>query len=703
MGAQWPESDAGALTSVGGSPQDLFVVTGSGSYTRLPVGTKGQVLTVRSDGTIHWEEATRISVKAWGAKGNGEGNDAAAIKEADATAAGLTGASVYFPPGHYRSTETLLPSSGNVWEGAGYGSFIDLVDNATEESTVVYLNKVSKVTIRDLRIEQANALARTGVYGLLRIEGCTGFDVHGCYLGKSTATGIWAGRSCEDGKIWGNTVTGTEADGIHVNREGKQIRVWGNYLHNTGDDAISVVSFTHYASPGGVESEPLFANCENVSVYGNVIQGGKAGGVTVWGGAGIVVSSNTINGVEKTGIQVNANSGTSGNPKTHYSVGVTIADNAIRGALNHGIFVTYSREVSVQDNRVYNSGKCGIFVNPVAVDLKISGNRIQRSKERGILVEQATSTEARLLEELFTNLGETAPGSVGIQGLKISDNKIHGTVQEAIRVVGQEGSHIVSASIDGNEVNTGVAATWAQIFLKYVDNFTANSNNAASGNFRGLTLESCNKGTVSGNQARGQLNAELTKVSCSEISGAGNSFALNTELSTESSEPSEQSLLAWAYDAALASNGTVVATAGTVHFVKLKVKAPVTVKNLLIQVTTGGGKLTVGQCFAALFSEAGALLSTTADQAANWQTTGLKTMALSVAQEVPAGHVYVAFFYNGETAPAFARGAATAVVNAGVSGTNSRFGTANAGRTTEMPAKLESMAAESVGWWAALS
>ena len=473
--------------------------------------------------------AETFNVKTYGALGNNTGNDGPAIKAADEAAAAAGGGVVWFPPGTYRSTEMLKPSSGNIWQGAGTPSYINLVDPGTEESISVYLHEVSNVKVRNLKIEQANAAARTGVYGLIRVEGCTQVELQGNYLGKSTATGIWAGRGNTDLKIWANTVVGTEADGIHVNRESSQVRVWGNYLNNTGDDAISIVLFAYNSGNGTEEVEPRRSNCENVAVIGNVIQGGKAGGITVWGGTGIVVSSNVINGVEKSGIVVTANTDAGGHPKTHFTVGAQITGNSVRNVTNHGISVANARDITIDANRVYKPGKSGIFIQPTAVDVTVTGNRILRPTERGILAEQVKSTEARLLEEMFTNLGETAPEAVGIQGLTITANGIRHTGEEAVRILGESGAHITGVTITGNRANTGVTATWAQFFLKYVDGVTLTGNNAASGNFRGFQLESCTGVTIAGNEATGQLNSELLTVSCTGILGAGNSFPMPTE------------------------------------------------------------------------------------------------------------------------------------------------------------------------------
>lgn len=164
--------------------------------------------------------------------------------------------------------------------------------------------------------------------------------------------------------------------------------------------------------------------------------------------------------------------------------------------------------------------------------------------------------------------------------------------------------------------------------------------------------------------------------------------------------------IAWAFDPALAVNGVILGTAGTVSVVRLHVPVAATVTNVVLFGTTAGGTLTASQCMAGLY-QGGNLIGTTASQATNWQTAGLYTMPLTGGPfQVNAGDVYVAFFANGTTLPSFATaGGATgyAIINAGIAATASRFGTADTGRTTTLASSLGTIAAAVTAYWAALS
>lgn len=169
--------------------------------------------------------------------------------------------------------------------------------------------------------------------------------------------------------------------------------------------------------------------------------------------------------------------------------------------------------------------------------------------------------------------------------------------------------------------------------------------------------------------------------------------------------PVDHGYLAWSFDPGSNGTGTIIPTGGLLHLVKLKLDQGALVSNVVIHLTSAGATLTAGQNFAGLYSAAGALLSVTADQAAAWQTGGLKTMALAVAQTVGAGYVYAAFWAVGSTLPTLSRGnvGGAAVGNAGLAAPNLRFATADAGLTTTAPPTFGAQTGSGTGWWVALS
>lgn len=96
-------------------------------------------------------------------------------------------------------------------------------------------------------------------------------------------------------------------------------------------------------------------------------------------------------------------------------------------------------------------------------------------------------------------------------------------------------------------------------------------------------------------------------------------------------------------------------------------------------------------------------MAATADQAASWVSTGVKTIALTSPQTVTAGMVYVAYFSNGTTNPAFSRGNNTTAVNAGLGAGAYRYATADTGRTTTFASTLGTLTSLNAAVWAAVS
>jgi len=172
--------------------------------------------------------------------------------------------------------------------------------------------------------------------------------------------------------------------------------------------------------------------------------------------------------------------------------------------------------------------------------------------------------------------------------------------------------------------------------------------------------------------------------------------------------PADWGLLAESMNGMLLVGTSVPATAGTLYFVKLRLLQPASVTNVLLFSGTVGSTLTSGQCFAALYTGAGAKVGVTADQQSSWQgSTGLKTMALASGPfSCAAGDYYVAWWHQGTTAPAWARGASIGATqtNVGLAAPNFFTGTTNdTGLTTTAPLNLGTQTAGQQAYWAALT
>lgn len=170
--------------------------------------------------------------------------------------------------------------------------------------------------------------------------------------------------------------------------------------------------------------------------------------------------------------------------------------------------------------------------------------------------------------------------------------------------------------------------------------------------------------------------------------------------------PTDRGYKAWSMPPFAASVGTALATAGTLYLTRIRRVPAGPVTNIVVFVSTGGTSLTAGQCFASLFTAAGVLLGTTADQATAWGSAGIKTMALSGgAITHGGGDLYAGMWFNGTTGPAMYRGAngSGTLNNVGLSAPNMETATANTGLTTTPPNPFGTQSTGALHYWVALS
>jgi hypothetical protein len=142
---------------------------------------------------------------------------------------------------------------------------------------------------------------------------------------------------------------------------------------------------------------------------------------------------------------------------------------------------------------------------------------------------------------------------------------------------------------------------------------------------------------------------------------------------------------AWSFDPSQATGAYALTPAGTLQVIGLKVLGG-TLSTITYQVTNAGSALTASQCFVGLYQN-GTLLASSADQSGVWNSTGLKATALASTVTVTQGLVYVAFVFNGTTGPSLSAGSTTSG-NFGLATASARYGVANTGVTTALPASL---------------
>lgn len=168
--------------------------------------------------------------------------------------------------------------------------------------------------------------------------------------------------------------------------------------------------------------------------------------------------------------------------------------------------------------------------------------------------------------------------------------------------------------------------------------------------------------------------------------------------------PADHGLLAWTFPPDVGPNATALTPAGVLFLRRVRRVPAGPVTGAAIMVTTAGSTLTAGQCFAAVYTAAGVLVGTSADQSVAWASTGLKLMPLAGGPfTVVAGDMYVGVWYNGTTGPTLARAGLNApYTNANLSAPNLIAATSTTGLTTTAPDPFGAQSAGANSFWAAV-
>jgi hypothetical protein len=182
-----------------------------------------------------------------------------------------------------------------------------------------------------------------------------------------------------------------------------------------------------------------------------------------------------------------------------------------------------------------------------------------------------------------------------------------------------------------------------------------------------------------------------------------NRLYTRAEARREIGDPSEAAgLLGWAYDP-VSCNGGAASPSGVLTGTRVHLLRNSTVTNLVLILSAAGSALTNGQCFAVLYSTAGAVLGVTANQSAAWATAGSKSMALAGGPvAVTAGYYDVAWWSVGTTPPQMLKSFNSVSINLNLAAADLRFWTANTGLTSTAPAR-STKAASSSAFWAGVS
>jgi parallel beta-helix repeat protein len=418
-----------------------------------------------------------LSVKWFGAKGNGAADDTAAIQATIAWTAGRAeSGAVYVPPGTYKITGRLTfqddasppkPANGLTILGDGYASFLALDHQLGDGAAIGFYGKgASNITIRDLRIGALpsgagfnRGIVFTGGSNITILDN----DISGAIYGVGP-----------DHKSFGYP------SGIFLDGGVTDVRVLDNYLHDNGVNDGNSWHIVVYTSGGAhrvqiqgnrciTDPDATFKanvgigvfNSTHVEISGNYVEGivgtdsdHDGYGIMLYGKtAGIshhhVVQGNTVKRTGGTGIYVQGSPYTTvtGNiiedvAKTQYAgtlavggIGFNQGPGSIIGNVIRNVGVGNTQDVLPFGIVIQTCVKedCGI-TDDVARGITVSGNTIESSMNYGIALEAAplaTADNSTIIGNTLVNThgGITRKGDAPISGIAIIGNSIIRTIK----------------------------------------------------------------------------------------------------------------------------------------------------------------------------------------------------------------------------------------------------------------------------------
>ena len=182
--------------------------------------------------------------------------------------------------------------------------------------------------------------------------------------------------------------------------------------------------------------------------------------------------------------------------------------------------------------------------------------------------------------------------------------------------------------------------------------------------------------------------------------------SLTTDLSALQAStfaPADHGYLAWTCDTQNAGSSQILATAGVLYGVKIKLAAAATISTISCRVTANGATLT--NSFLGLHDSTGTRVGVTANQSSVWTSSGPYAISLVTPYAAAAGTYYVTVLCGSAgTLPTFSRNANSAILNDGLSAGSFRAWSSGTGQTS-IPSSvtLGSTAAINQNFWFGLS
>lgn len=444
-----------------------------------------------------------VSVKDFGAIGDGVADDTAAIQAAVDHVNSLGGGVVLFPSGTYGVSAAGYYTGVQLKTGVYlslYGAKIKALSANQPGYRLINIEQVSNCGVFGGEIQGDRATnTATGEWGhcLHMILNCTNITVKDVRVRDGFGDGIYIGRQCSDVHVLNCTVTNNRRNNISVvtasnvvidscdisYANGTLPECGIDIEPNAGDLPSSNIVITNcnifgnnkdgigYPAPPPtplIESS-VVSNCH---IYNNGRHGILASYVKVLEVSNCVIRNNGGDGIfdsaalatllnfNGNAIYDNAGSGIFG-----FSSNTIITNNQIKGSGQWGVHWQNGNHVTISGNLISDSGQDGIYYER-AYNSSVIGNTVKNSQKHGILI-TGTSTSSVTRSRKVTVSGN----NVAFSGL-LADNTYSGIYLDA---------NANTCTVTGNTIAAGTSGNLPQYAIYAADSSVNVSGNQTDG------------------------------------------------------------------------------------------------------------------------------------------------------------------------------------------------------------------------------
>ena len=439
-----------------------------------------------------------VSVKDFGAVGDGVTDDTAAINTAVTYANSVGGGVVTFPFGTYMvnasGTTTGIQLKSGVYLNLT-GSKLKALSANSSNYRLVWIQEQSNCGVIGGEIE-GDKLTTTATstdaqgHGIYIILNCANVTVQGVKVWNCYGDGIYTGRLCTGTKILNCVLTNNGRNNISVvsssnvvidgcdisNANGNLPEAGIDVEPNPGDAVSNNVVITNChiygntnegisfpaPAPTPLIETAIVANCH---IYNNGTQGIRASYVKNLEVTGCVIYGNGGGGIYDTAalatslnIDGNLIFGNTGSGVEGFASGTVISNNTIRNNTQWGVRWRFGQHVTIAGNTISDHGEDGISYER-AYNCAIVGNTIKNSQKHGIFI-TGTVTSSVTRSRKVTIEGNT----VAFSGL-LTDNTYSGIFLDTYANTSVVTGNTVVAGTTGNLPLHAIYAVDASVYV----------------------------------------------------------------------------------------------------------------------------------------------------------------------------------------------------------------------------------------------